>query len=203
MVTTAQRLRSSEKAYEKSGSRYATLVNRLAKAYAAVDRHDRALEVLDRVLRAHPENSDGHLLAGRLRFTAGDMEGAKRHFEAVRLINPFNPEIYLALNTMFKKLGKEREAGRAQHFYELAKKPRPTRSYLMPEPPAGEAKVRVITTSWRRARVAGRDPIATPAWNIPVPAGESTIEYETAAGALEATTFHVSPGEVKSLVLRD
>ncbi|RYF06320.1 MAG: tetratricopeptide repeat protein, partial [Deltaproteobacteria bacterium] len=90
-----------EKALAAAGTRYATLVNLLARAYIEVDKMDKAEALLARSLTQHPEDSDAHLLAGRIALKRDQWEAARGHYEAVRLQNPFNPEIHAALAQLY------------------------------------------------------------------------------------------------------
>ena len=72
-----------EKAYNKAGVRYGTLVNKLARAYAAAGKNDDALKVLEALLKAQPDDGDARLMAGRLAFMKNDVPQARRHFFAL------------------------------------------------------------------------------------------------------------------------
>ena len=79
----------------------------------------------------------------------------------------------------------------ARDFVALTRKPRPTRRYDLPARGTGNALVSVVTPTWGRVRVNGGLPVATPAWTVPVEAGEVSVELE--GGRLES--FTVGPGE--------
>lgn len=191
-----------EKAYARAGVKYATLVYRLARAYIETDRGDEALEVLNKNLTVHPNDNDSRLLAGRLLLEKKRHAEAKAHFEAVRLKNPFNPEIHYALREVYQREGKAREAALEERFFELSRKPRPTRVYELPAPPAGNARVSVIPPRWDHIRISGSAPLAAPLWDYPVNAGTHTIEYRDAKGAMRTHEFTVGVGETQRLVLK-
>ncbi len=180
-----------EKAYERTGVRYVTVVNRLARAYVEIGRTRAALTLIDEMLEAHPTEGDAHLLAGRIRMKQDQLAEARAHFEAVRLQNPFNPEVHAALARIYEAAGETAEAERARDFVALTRKPRPTRRYDLPARGTGNALVSVVTPTWGRVRVNGGLPVATPAWTVPVEAGEVSVELE--GGRLES--FTVGPGE--------
>lgn len=176
-----------EKAYQRAGVRYATVINRLARAYIAIGRTHDALTVIDELLVAHPTEGDAHLLAGRVCMKQKKLDEAQRHFEAVRLQNPFNPEVHAALAQVYEERGENEKAKRAHEFFALTSKPRPTRKYDLPSPPAGNAFVSIVTPKWQRVRINGGLPVATPAWKVPVNAGEVTVEINSELRTLTAT----------------
>src|SRR5690606_24002425 len=102
---------------------------------------------------------------------------AKAHFEAVRLQNPFNPEIHAALRQVYERAGNDAAAAQEGRFFELSSKPRPTRTYELPAPPAGNAHVSIVPPRWDDIRISGGAPIAAPLWDYPLAAGTHTIEY--------------------------
>jgi len=179
-----------EKAYERAGVRYATLINRLARAYIAIGRAADALTLIDKLLEAHPSEGDAHLLAGRLHMKRKELEDAQQHFEAVRLQNPFNPEVHAALAQVYEARGNKEGAESARRFLALTSKPRPTRKYDLPARAAGNAFVSIVTPKWKRVRINGGMPMATPAWNVAVEAGEVSVEVNG-----ELRTFTVPPGD--------
>lgn len=191
-----------EKAHQRSGLRYATLINRLARALAAVNRQADALSLIDQLLRVNPDESDAHLLAGRIRLSKNDLDAAQKHFEAVRLRNPFNPEIYLALAHIAEAKSNPKALEQARHFLQLCSKPRPAHTYELPSRPAGEAFVSVVTPAWGHVRVNGGEPLPVPAWNIPVKAGEVSVEVLGGGTSEPLYSFNVAKGDSIMRVLR-
>lgn len=190
-----------EKAFARAGMRYATLIYRLARAYLAIGRGEDAIRVLDQTLELHPDSSDAHLLAGRIRFERRDLAAAKQHFEAVRLQNPFNPEIHAALAKLYETEGDSEGARLERQLLSLAEKPRPTREYGLPGPPAGNARIDIVTPRWDRVRIDGGAPLASPVWNRPIEAGAHTVEYVAGDGTPRAREITVAVGEELRLVL--
>lgn len=190
-----------EKAFGRAGVRYITLVNRLARAYSKTGKQGKAIKLLDEALVAHPEDSDAHLMAGRLAFATDDYAGAEQHFDAVKLKNPFNPEIHMAFASLWEKKNRPEEAERSKEFLALARKPREQRRFEAPPPEAGEARLSIITPEWTQVRVNDRVPVPAPAFDLGVPAGSHVIEY-TANGALKSATIEVAAGENKVVALR-
>jgi tetratricopeptide (TPR) repeat protein len=172
----------------------------LARAYVEVGRAGDAQALLERALGTHPEDSDAHLLVARLRFGAGDHAGAQQHYEAVALQNPFNPEVHAALAKLYETLGQASKAEQARRFLQLAQKPRPSRTYELPAPPAGNARLRVVTPRWTQVRIAARPPQAAPAWDVPVEAGTVTVEYLRPAGDSVSKSVAVAAGATAVVV---
>jgi tetratricopeptide (TPR) repeat protein len=185
-----------ERAYSRAGMSYSTLVYRLARAYAEGDRATDALALLDKALLAHPDDGDCHLLAGRLRLRQNDLEGARKHFEAVRLSNPFNPEIHAALKQLYEQRGDRALAEREQHFLEITKKARPTRTYELPTPRAGEARLNLVVAPFSKVQVDG-ELVAAPVWDYAVSVGEHTIAYSGG----KTKKFTVAAGALETIVL--
>ncbi|MEL6758949.1 MAG: tetratricopeptide repeat protein [Myxococcota bacterium] len=191
-----------EKAYTKAGVRYITLINRLARAYEKVGQRSEAIELLEDALTAHPEDSDAHLMAGRLAFATENFEAAAEHFEAVRLKNPFNPEIHAAFAKLYENRGDSDEAAQAKEFLELAKKTRERRDFEMPPPSAGEARVSLITANWEELRVDAQEPLTSPAFDLGVKAGEHVVEFTDGSGKLKSQTIELKAGDNRVVVLR-
>ncbi len=191
-----------EKAFARAGVRYITLVNRLARAYSQTGQRSQALTLLEKALNAHPEDSDAHLMAGRLAFAEESYAAAAEHFEAVRLKNPFNPEIHGAFAKLYELEGEKNEARIAKEFLELASKPREQRRFELPAPQAGEARLNIVTASWEAVRIDSRLPTPSPAWDLGLSAGEHVIEYVDSAGQLKSETVTLAPGESKTITLR-
>jgi tetratricopeptide (TPR) repeat protein len=190
-----------EKAYQRSGLRYPTLVYRLARAYAAVKRVGEALAVLDRSIAVHPEESDNHLLAGRLRLDQKEYDAAAGHFEAVRLQNPFNPEIHLALAALYRARGQEEAAALEERFLELSRHPRKVRNFDLPAPPVGEAHVSVVAPKWGPVKIDGGEPQATPLWGWALAAGAHTLEYAAADGGTKTKQVTLAAGDSLRVIL--
>lgn len=189
-----------EKAYALEGIKHITLVTRLAKAYSAVGRNDDAVRVLEKALPVHPDDADAHLIAGRLQMQRGDMKGARTHYQHVLLQNPFNPELSIAMAKLEEAEGNTASAERYKGFAELAQKPRPTRTYTLPTPRAGDGMLNIIAPGWSHVRVDGED-LATPAWNVPVTDAEHVITYTKADGTPGEQKAHVSAGKVSLIQL--
>jgi len=190
-----------EKAYARSGVRYASLINKLARAYVAVGRAQDATRLTDKLLLAQPDDTDALLLAGRIALESKQDAVAAKRFEAVALINPFNPEIHVALAKIYGAAGQTEKAARAQRFAELAMTPRPTRTYELPAENAGQAWLSLVAPHWGEVRLDGGEPMVTPWWHQPVVAGTHTVEYRTAAGAPKIQELQVAAAAEPIVVL--
>jgi tetratricopeptide (TPR) repeat protein len=173
----------------------------LARAYVSVERRDDALQVLARLFGAHPSDSDAHLLAGRIHLSRERYPEARRHFEAVRMRNPFNPEIHMALAQLYDAEGKKGEAEQERHFLRLSSKPRPTRDYELPPPRTGDARISIVAPGWTPVRIDGELPEATPAWRRQIAAGPHSVEFVDAAGKVRVRSFTIEAGGHEVLVL--
>jgi tetratricopeptide (TPR) repeat protein len=190
-----------EKATARAGLKYPTLTYRLARAYVAVRREREAMTLLDQSLAVFPDNSDSQLLAGRIRLQQNQTSEAKRHFEAVRLQNPFNPEIHAALAKLAELARDSTTAEREQRFLKLSSEPRPTRVYALPSPPAGNARASFITLGWDQLRIDGGTPRASPVWALPLNAGTHTVEFVGKGGAMRTETVTLAVGDDRRFVL--
>ncbi|MEZ4271515.1 MAG: tetratricopeptide repeat protein [Myxococcota bacterium] len=190
-----------EKAKDGSGLKYPTLLYRLARAYMESNDNKSALDILIKSLQVHPEYGDAHLLAGRIRFENKDFTGARQHFEAVRLQNPFNPEIHVALAALYAAEDKPEDAAIEQRFVELSRQPRPTRTYERPKPPAGNATLSIVPPVWKAVRLLPSQIIAAPVKDWPVAAGILNLEYTDLAGAQRVHEVRLEVGENKVVLL--
>jgi tetratricopeptide (TPR) repeat protein len=189
-----------EKAYAKGGVAYATLAYRLARAYAGARREKDAIALLDRALAAHPDDNDCHLLAGRLRLAAGEVDAARAHFEAVRLQNPFNPEIHEALRALYEAKGDKENAAKEAHLLELARHPRPSRVYELPAPHAGVSGLNIVPRRFGDVRVDG-ELVAAPFWDLRVAAGAHLLAYSKPDGSAAEQKATLRDGEQQTVVL--
>jgi tetratricopeptide (TPR) repeat protein len=191
-----------EKAHAKSEYRYPTLINRLARAYVADKRPREATALLEGLLHLHQTNADAHLLAGRLTLDQGDLQKAREHFEAVRMQNPFNPEIHAALAALYRKEGKSAQADRESYFMELARSPR-TRSKFPPLElqPWESSSVSLIPTIWSTILVDGEHPVQAPRRGYSLTPGVHRVEYVLANGEYKTKEFKVGPEGDQTVIL--
>lgn len=188
-----------EKAYAKSGVIYVTLVYRLARAYLDTQRDAQALALLTKAAAAHPDESDIQLLTGRVRLSRNDLTGARQAFEAVRLHNPFIPEIHAALGKIYEAAGESEKAKREARFLELSSHMRPTRDYKLPPERSGSATLTIISVPFSDVRL-DNGVLAAPSVHVPVAPGEHRIDLTLADGQVRSQTVTVT--EAKTVVLR-
>lgn len=190
-----------EKAYARSGPTYATLVYRLARAYLDTRRDADALVVLDKALAIHPDESDIRLLAGRAYMMQKRHDQARAQYEAVRLQNPFNPEIHDALRQIYEARGDTDAAKLEAHFLELARKPRPGRTYDLPAPRPGSARLDIVAVPFGEVRLDGTA-LAAPTWDVPVTAGDHVLELTRADGTVAKSSVSVADDQTRTVILR-
>lgn len=194
---TAAAIVAYEKAYQQAGVRYPTLLNRLARAYAMVQRQSDAVRVIEALLAAHPDSADAHLLAGRFALQQKNYAGAQAHFESVIFLNPFNPEIFAALQRIYAKDGRTAEAQQAQAFFELANAPRKTRDYERPKPLPRSASVNIVTRTWNTpVRIDDAAiPVMSPAWHVPLEPGAHHAVYIRQDGTTGSYPWVLKPDD--------
>jgi tetratricopeptide (TPR) repeat protein len=180
-----------ENAYKKAGLRYPTLLYRLASVYVSTHREQEAIALLNKSLAVHANDLDLRLLLGRLLLSTGSLIPARKNFDAVNLQNPFNPEVHAALRMIYEKLGDEKIAQTEREYFELTSKPRPRSTYELPKPKHADAFVRITTRDWKPVRIDGVA-FVTPAWDVPLAAGDHTINDQR---------FQVQRGETKFIEL--
>ena len=191
-----------EKAHAKSQYRYPTLINRLARAYVADKRPGEATALLEGLLNLHQTNADAHLLAGRLTLDQGDLEKARKHFEAVRMQNPFNPEIHAALAALYRKEGNATQADKESYFMELARSPRARRKFPPLElHPWENSSVSLIPAIWSHVLVDGEHLVQAPRRGYSLPPGVHRVEYVVANGEYKTKEFKVGPEGDQTIVL--
>jgi hypothetical protein len=115
--------------------------------------------------------------------------------------NPFNPEIHMALASLYEAEGNKEKAEQERHFLDLSRKPRPTRAYELPPPRAGDARVSIVAPGWTPVRVDGELPEATPAWERRIASGPHSVEYIDAEGVARVRRFEVAAGQHEVLML--
>lgn len=82
----------------------------LAEALIQADRHAEAIEVLEEVERAHPDDLRTVLRLGFLEFESGDYESARRRFERALALNPGQHEVDYFLGVTLRRLNRPDDA---------------------------------------------------------------------------------------------
>jgi tetratricopeptide (TPR) repeat protein len=183
------------------GSRSPTLVVSASRALVDLQHNDAALSLLRPLLRQQPYHTDANLLAGRLSFMQKDYAAAQSYFEAIRLTNPYNPELHMALQALYGRRGDTAAAHLEAHLLQLCQKARPVRHDSAYEAPTGEATVSVTSLPWGTVTLDGQ-PLQTPAWDTPVTAGTHLLAGHAADGHAITLKLSVGPGGHAVAVLR-
>ena len=165
-----------QRAWEKSGSFYATLNYRYARLLLKEEAFPAAQRVLDQSLRRHPEDSDCRLLAGRLSLKQKMYDNAAEHYRFVLHQNPFNPEVHQALAAVALAQDDREAIERGQHFYNLASRPRPQREDRLPSNAIGTTGVHLLSSNWGKVEVLGVGTFQTPRMFVPLSPGVYQIQ---------------------------
>ncbi len=191
-----------EKAYKKSKNRYPTLVNRLARAYISTKSYQKAQTVLDGLLQVHPDDSDARLAMGRLQMESKQFTKAMRNFEALRLRNPFNPEIHHALESLYNQANRIELAKKERHFLELSRKPRTQRQFPKLVLENSSSSATFIGETWAPILVNGELEINTPFYGYAIEPGTHRVEYTTALGKTATKEFTVYKDQHSMVILK-
>lgn len=103
-----------QKAHRMVGDKYEALSNKYALALLALGRLDDAEKVLTGSLRVHPGIAATYVHLGRIHLARSDWKKAKEAYLEALAVDPFDPEIHLALTHAFGKLGDKPHFERAQ-----------------------------------------------------------------------------------------
>ena len=171
-----------EKAYQKSENKYPGLVNRLARAYVSAKNYNKAQTILTKLLRVHPEDTDARLVMGRLQIAKKQFSSAKKHFEAVRLRNPFNPEIHEALALLYREENQPELANLETRFLELSRTRRSQRQFAPLNFPTGTSSVTLVPKKWGKVLIDGEQVLIAPIYNWSLEPGMHRVEYEQTDG---------------------
>lgn len=103
------------KAYDRVKNRYESLSNKYALSLMELKRLDDAQKVLEGSLVMHPGSATTHVYLGRLALLKKDWARAKTEYQEAFAVDPFNPEVHLALYRSFDALKVKAEADRSKH----------------------------------------------------------------------------------------
>jgi tetratricopeptide (TPR) repeat protein len=103
------------KAYDKVKNRYESLSNKYALSLMELKRLDEAQKVLEGSLVMHPGSATTHVYLGRLALLKKDWARAKSEYNEALAVDPFNPEVHLALYRAADALKATPEADRSKH----------------------------------------------------------------------------------------
>jgi tetratricopeptide (TPR) repeat protein len=108
MLRARGRLRAATYEYEKAlhfDPISPVILNRLASTQITSGEYDKAEEKLMPLLEFYPEYIDTYINLGRIYLEKGNLKKAEVAYREAISINPFNPEIHIALISIYQKLG--------------------------------------------------------------------------------------------------
>ncbi len=184
-----------QKAFTRVGPRYPGLNYRLARAHHELGEPEAALRVLEASSNLHPADPDTHLLAGRIELGRKGCAEAEKHFEKVKMRNPYNPELHASMYQIHTALGRPALAAESQRFFELCRKPRSRITSALTERELGPEYITLVPSRWGDIRLDGGMPIAAPVANIVARPGPHTVEYRRKNGVLAVKNFELRAGE--------
>jgi tetratricopeptide (TPR) repeat protein len=109
MLRTRGRLKGATYEYEKAlhfDPLSPIILNRLASTLSAYGEYDKAKEKLTPLFELHPEYLETYTNLGKIYLEKGNLNKAEEAYTQAISINPFNPEIHMALISIYKKLGR-------------------------------------------------------------------------------------------------
>ncbi len=183
-------------ALDAGGRSYPGLLNRLARAFEKTSQPAEAVKVLEKLLAAHPDDSDGNLMMGRMRVALGERALARQNLESVQLRQPFNPEIHALLAEIYDSDGNQAAAARERDFAALCRQSRPRRRYPELQLVSGSSQAAIIPEDWQEVRLDAGAPLSAPVWGLPLALGKHDVEYRDAAGNYQTVSFVAAKGEL-------
>ncbi|HEX3034706.1 MAG TPA: tetratricopeptide repeat protein, partial [Thermodesulfobacteriota bacterium] len=108
MLKVRGRLRAAAYEYEKALNLdpiSPIILNRIAGVETALGEYEKAEEKLSPLVEIHPEYVDTYINLGRIYLQRKNYTKAQEAYETAISINPFNPEIHVALISIYEKLG--------------------------------------------------------------------------------------------------
>jgi tetratricopeptide (TPR) repeat protein len=103
------------RAYERVKNRYESLSNKFALSLMELKRLDEAQKVLEGSLLMHPGSGTTHVYLGRLALLRKDWPRARTEYREALAVDPFNPEVQLALYRAADALHDKGDAERTRH----------------------------------------------------------------------------------------
>ncbi len=85
------------RAYQKVGDKYESVSNKYALALLELRKFDQAALVLEGSLKTHPGSASTNVHLGRIHLRAKRYEAAKKAYLDALAVNPFDPEVHVAL----------------------------------------------------------------------------------------------------------
>ncbi len=122
LLKTRGRLRSATYEYGQAlgydpGS--PLISTRLAAALSGSGEQDKALDILRPLLDFYPDQIDIHMILGRIYMTGGNFKKAEESYLRAVSINPFDPEIHVALASIYENEGRTEETQREREILNI------------------------------------------------------------------------------------
>jgi tetratricopeptide (TPR) repeat protein len=108
-----------ERAYKEVGDRYESVSNKYALTLLELQKYDEAAKVLEGSLTMHPGSAPTSVHLGRIYLRAKKFEAAKKAYLDAIAVNPFDPEVHVALFAAAEALGDVKLQGRARDGVKL------------------------------------------------------------------------------------
>ncbi len=107
------------RAYKVVGDKYESVSNKYALALLELRRFDDAAVVLEGSLKTHPGSASTNVHLGRIHLRAKRFEAAKRAYLDALAVNPFDPEVHVALYAAGEALNDATLKARAKEAIKL------------------------------------------------------------------------------------
>jgi tetratricopeptide (TPR) repeat protein len=113
-----QRMKAAAEAYARAhkvvGDKYESVSNKYALTLLELRRYDDAARVLESSLTMHPGSAPTSVHLGRIYLRAKKWEAARASYLAANAVNPFDPEVHVALYAIATELGDRQLQARTQ-----------------------------------------------------------------------------------------
>jgi tetratricopeptide (TPR) repeat protein len=211
------RLKAAVTQYEKAvaavrerGEPHAHVLEKLGVAYLQAARSADAERVFLDALKIDPTSVTTHTHLGRLYFERTDHGNAEHHYLMANRVNPFNPEIHMALRTIYEAGGQGDLAAREGQSVDLlmapgAQRERPIDRLVEHSTDAG--LLTIYSVPWAEVSLDGKPTgLMTPLLDHEVPAGRHEVElWSRAANLRHHFTVEVPAGRAvrRSIDLKD
>ena len=183
-----------EKAYALVGAEAPLLSSKLALTHMALKRYDRAEEVLLAALGPNPTFVTTHVHLGRLYFEQERWGDAELAYLRANEINPFDPEIHLALFALYDKSDRPALAKREARAVELIRRGPVARPGAVAED--ARAYLSLNSKPWARVEIDGESlGLTTPIFRYPLAPGRHTLRLLRGEEVIKAWEVELSPGQ--------
>jgi len=110
-------MKEVEKGKEPHPRNYPLLINRLARLLLELKEFRKARPILEDSVKLYPDFLYTYLNLGRWHLINRNYQSARDYYQQGLAINPFNPEIHLALAKIYKEMGQPEAQEREQQIY--------------------------------------------------------------------------------------